>query len=438
MTMNPELRRTLWLEATPARLVLVPAVLAGVFFLTFVGDDHHLGSTCATAALVCLGLLTWGWGAHLASESILSELRGRTWDWQRMSGLGGWALTWGKLAGSTSPAWYGGALCLLVYALSTPGRGETKGWTAALVVLSGVLGQAGTFFAAMHGASRGRVATRAQSSFYLVAGAIVALQLALRTAWRSELVWYGASPGPLEFATLSVGAFAAFAVVGAWVRVRRELMMRTPSVAWPAFLLFVMLWAAGFPEVPEARSGARALVAFLVAVAATWATALADPKDPVALRRLARAARDGRWRAVTEDAPAWLLGIPFVVAAWLAVAVARTDALDARGDVGALSTAIVLFLARDLALVLFLSLGARPRRADLLAVVVFASGYVLLPLVLNASHLGGVASAFFPDPGRPWASAVSALVQALCAAGLLVERWRARTRAVEAEPAPPA
>jgi hypothetical protein len=434
---NPELRRNLWLEATPARLVLVPAILAGVFFLAYVADEHHLGSATALTALAALGLLTWGWGAHLASESVLSELRGRTWDWQRMSGLGGWTLTWGKLAGATFPAWYGAAFCLLVYAAATPGDGEGKGWMAALVVLGGILAQAGTFFAALHGASRGRVATRAQSSFWLVAGAVVLLQLFTGASRRSELGWYGLTPTPLQFGTASVGAFAVFAVLGAWARVRRELRIRTLTVVWPAFLLFTMVWAAGFPGGDGAASGARAVAAFLVAVAATWGTALLDPKDPVALRRLAGAARAGRWRTVAEDVPPWLVGVPFVLGAWVLVLATAVQALDAR-DVRPMSAAIVLFLARDLALVLFLGLGARRRRADLLAFVLLASAYVLVPLVLSASHLRAAAALLFPDPERGWLSAVSALVQAVVAGGLLVERWRARAREVEAGAQPDA
>lgn len=433
MTRNPELRRNLWLEVTPARLVLVPVILAGVFFLTYVADDHRLGPTTAVAALVGLGLLTWGWAAHLASESVLAELRGRTWDWQRMSGLGAWTLTWGKLAGATAPAWYGGALCLAVHALAGGGPGAERGWLAALVVLGGILAQAATLFAALHAASRGRAAGRAQSSVYLVAGAILALQLVTGATRAEEIRWWGLTPSPLRFATLSVGAFAAFAVVGAWVRVRRELRIRTLSLAWPAFLAFVMLWAAGFAPDERAPGAARALVAFLVAAAATWGTALLDPKDPVALRRLARAAREGRLRVLAEDLPPWLLSLPFVAGSWVALAIQPAVDVDGTSAPRLLTAALGLFLLRDLAVVLWLALGPRPRRADLLAVVLLAVAYVLVPLVLSASGLREVAPVFFPDPDHAVTSAVAALLQAALAAGLLRARWVERERAARAE-----
>jgi hypothetical protein len=196
-----------------------------------------------------------------------------------------------------------------------------------------------------------------------------------------------------------------------------------------------MIWAAGFAEDGEGGPGARALVAFLVAVAATWGTALLDPKDPAVLRRLARAARERRWRTLADELPAWLLAIPFVLGAWAVVCAAGPETLATEGADGrALATAVVLFLARDLAIILWLSLGARARRADLLAVVLLAFGYVLVPLVLSAAQLKPLAAMFYPDPGRSWTSAVSALVQALLAGALLLERWRARALAVEADP----
>jgi hypothetical protein len=203
-------------------------------------------------------------------------------------------------------------------------------------------------------------------------------------------------------------------------------------VVWPAFLLFVMLWAAGFAGADKPEGGGRPLVAFLVAVAAAWGTALLEPKDPVALRRLARAARDGRWRTLAEDLPSWLLALPFVAGAWLAVATTPGSGPDGKGTVHPWAAAIVLFLLRDLAVVLSLNLGVR-RRADLLAVVLFAVGYVLVPLVLSASGLRDVAALFFPDPDRGVVSAAGALVQAAIAVVILVGRWRASARAVGAD-----
>lgn len=434
MTGNPELRRNLWLEATPVRLALMPVLLAGVFFLTFVADDRRLGATTAGAALGLLALLTWLWGAHLASESVLGELRGRTWDWQRMSDLGAWTLGWGKLAGATAYAWYGGVICLAVYALAEPQPGTRKGAVAALFVLGGVFAQAAAMFAALHAASRDRVVTRGQSSAYLALGALVLYPLSMAASSARLVEWYGARIPTLDFWLGSLAAFAAFALAGVWIRVRRELRFRTLPLAWPAFVLFAAGWGGGLAGGDLRGHRGAWLVAFAVAVALTWLAALADRKDPVALRRLVRAARERRWRRVAEELPPWLAALPVVLAGWAALVAGAGRRAEA--DPAALrwiATALVLFLVRDLAVLVHLAHGARPRRADLFAVVLLGASYVLLPLVLSAVELKAAAALFYPQPERGAWSAAGALVQLAVVAWLLARRWRARERAVAGE-----
>ncbi len=430
--MNPELRRNLWLEATPVRLVLMPAILGLLLLLAYVSDHHRLGEAVASTALVCVALLTWVWGAHLASESVLSELRSRTWDWQLTSGLGAWTLAWGKLSGSTAYAWYGAVLALGVYALAEPEPGTRKAWVAALFVLAGILAQAATLFAALTAAGRDRVVTRAQSGAYLVFGVFVLYPLAMAGLSVHEVEWYGRTLHRLDFTVASLAAFAAFAVAGVWMRVRRELRVRTLPLAWPAFVVFAMAWTGGF-----AAGGSRPrdveplLVGFGVAVLLTWATALVDRKDPVALRRLVRAARERRWRRFAEELPPWLLSLAIGIGTWAALTAAPGLAGEAGLHEGFRWTvaAVVFFLLRDLALLVYLNLGARPKRADLFALVLFLVGYVLVPLVLSATGLKALAALFYPDPDRPWCAAGAFLGLAIVA-GLLAVRWVERERAL--------
>ena len=435
MSPNPELRRNLWLEATPARLALMPVILGGVFFLAYVADDRRLGPATAGTALAFLALLTWLWGAHLASESVLAELRSRTWDWQRMSDLGAWTLGWGKLAGATAYPWYGGIICLAVYGLAEPEPGTRQAAVGALFVLGGVLAQAAAMFAALHVVSRDRVVSRGQSSAYLALGALVLYPLSMAASSARQVAWYGARIPTLDFTVATLAAFAAFAVVGVWVRVRRELRVRTLPVVWAAFVTFAAAWGAGFAEPEAGRPGGGWLVGFLVAVGLTWLTALADRKDPVALRRVTRAARERRWRRLAEELPPWLVALPFALAGWalLIASPGRAPVIRDAGQLRWMATAILLFLVRDLALLLHLNLGARPRRADLFAVVLLAAGYVLVPLVLSATELEPAAALFYPQPERAAWSAAGALAQLGVVGWLLARRWRARERVVAGE-----
>jgi len=433
MSLNPELRRNLWLELTPTRLVVMPAVLFGVFVLTAVADGRQLGTASAATALTLFVGLTWVWGAHLAAESVLSELRGRTWDWQRMSGIGPWPLAWGKLAGSTAYPWYGAVLCLAVFAAADHREVAQPGRIAALLVLGGLLSQVVALLAAVQAATRDRTFTRAQSTAWLVLAAFVISPLITAGFAVSRVDWYGTRFDSLAFALPSMAVFLAFAAIGLWVQLRRELKVRTLPIAWPAFSLFLMAWSAGFIVGERSTApGYPLLAALLVAVTLTWATAFGERKDPVALRRLVRALREERWRRAAEEAPSWLLTLPLVLApAGLLVAL---PALLGEPDLWSVRWTLVAglgFLGRDLALLLYLNLGARPRRADLFAAVLLLVGYVLVPLVFAALEWKAAMALLLPVPEHAPIAAASGLAQLAVLGFLLARRWRGRERAVE-------
>ncbi len=142
MSINPEFRRNLWLELTPSRLVGMPVILGTLLYLAYLLDNEQYAESVANTALILFGLLAVLWGTRLASEALITEIRDHTWDSQRMSVIGPWSMTWGKLLGSTIYPWYGALLCLLVYITSQPSLGLSVIETVVLMVASGLLGQA--------------------------------------------------------------------------------------------------------------------------------------------------------------------------------------------------------------------------------------------------------------------------------------------------------
>lgn len=93
--MNPELRRNLWLEFSLHRLIGMPAVLALLFAL-FGSFGGAWRERVFTAALWGFVILAHFWGTRQASAAVTDEVRDRTWDWQRLSALSPWQMTWGK------------------------------------------------------------------------------------------------------------------------------------------------------------------------------------------------------------------------------------------------------------------------------------------------------------------------------------------------------
>ena len=114
---NAEFAKNVWLEISTKRLLAMPAIIFLIIVLIFMNVDS---TTAANSTLkyvsiggfVFLGML---WGIKSASNSILDEYNEKTWDWQKMSIIGAWKLTVGKLFGSTIYNWYSALICLVIY-----------------------------------------------------------------------------------------------------------------------------------------------------------------------------------------------------------------------------------------------------------------------------------------------------------------------------------
>ncbi|HEY5720670.1 MAG TPA: hypothetical protein VIW02_09840, partial [Gammaproteobacteria bacterium] len=145
MELNPELRRNLWLELGPQRLLLMPLVLGLLFALAYAladGVDAGRYAVAVTAA-IAYGLVCVLWGMHLAGEAVLGEVAARTWDWQRMSSVAPWSMTWGKLLGSTLYPWYAALFCLPAFALGVASvPGVDLGWWLGMLLGGAVLAHA--------------------------------------------------------------------------------------------------------------------------------------------------------------------------------------------------------------------------------------------------------------------------------------------------------
>ena len=101
--MNAELRRNLWMELTLHRLVALPVGLVLVFMLVYaVANEDPGGSIAATAAALFAALALWG-GVH-AGDAVMGEVRGRTWDGQRMSASPAWTPPHRASAANSAPA----------------------------------------------------------------------------------------------------------------------------------------------------------------------------------------------------------------------------------------------------------------------------------------------------------------------------------------------
>jgi hypothetical protein len=433
MNINPEFRRNLWLELSPLRLIGMPLVLGAIFLFAFVVDGKHLDKGVANTALFLFGLLPIIWGTKLAGESVVTEIRDRTWDGQRMSVIGPWAMTWGKLFGSTVFPWYGAALCLIVYIVSIPLGFD---WELTRVVLliagSALAGQTVALFASLLSIRKDRRFSRSQAAAFSMLGIITAvliLSFALQTD--GPLDWFGKRYHPIDFALISLALFFCWALAGVHQLMRLELQMKNPPWVWLGFVLFAMAFTAGFSF--DSTNGmaiglaSRSLFpAYVVGVVLVYAAAFAEPKDPMRLRRLIHARNVRAWEAFLRSWPSWVMALPLLIAvATVLILVPPENAFRASNQFRIALMAAQFFILRDLALLVFFNLSKKRKRADMLAILWLVMLWLVIPLILSGLGFGRLAALFHPRPdSHPLTSLIAAPCAMSLAAWLAVRRWK--------------
>lgn len=437
LDLNPEFRRHVWLDLTPQRLIATPLIL-GMIFLITTQLEGLVGELPSVAMMLFIGM-TALWGAKLASDSLNNELTQGTWDSQRLSGMGAWQMTVGKLAGGPVFAWYGGAWCLVVYAAASPWNIESlrillTALAAAITLHAGAL-----LAASVSWRKQPRTTTAPRSrGASIVLLLILAPQLFMLISRREgagDVTWYGWPLFIGDFVLLCAALAMFWTTVGLYRVMREELSFRDPPNAWVAFLLFVFGFAGGFfhgdvaaPYAPE-LSPLTAHLALCVAVSllATYSLLFAERKDWVKMRRLVVLARNRRFADAWEITPKWLASFAVACLAVALFALACVATLSPMSAIAKLCTAVafVAFLMRDGALVLGLNFVRDQSRADAAAAVYLVVLYVLLPGLLSALGLHFVAATFWPPliHEQPvWL--VLVLVQTALAMDFAIRRWK--------------
>ncbi len=431
--MNPEFQRNLWLELPPHRLVAMPAVLVLAFFAAWLAGGSP---SFAGAAQVLIALLLIIWGGRLAAESVLSEVIGNTWDSQRMSAITPWEMAWGKLLGSTAFMWYGSLWCLIAFLASPHGHLGT----VIRLLLAGVEAQALALVLSMMLIRGEPVNLRFQVTVAQSLTVLVMLPFLFATVInRPEPIhWYGATLSADGFIAMSQLVFIGWTVLGVYQLMRGQLQYPTRSVSWLLFVVFAVVYLAGFDSFLRytvlagmpTPAVTRLYTAFCCAVALTYLCALVEPKSPARLMRWLSLIGDRRVLHGARLAPTWIatLVVAMLAAVLTVVNIIGLNGLGAPLPAGPLSliAAILLFAVRDLAAFHYLVLTSPGGRGPLAIAVYLLGVYFLLPVLLSAVRLDFLLPLLIPVAGAPPLLAVlPVLVWALVALVVVRQRWEA-------------
>jgi hypothetical protein len=441
---NPEFRRNLWIQFTGTR-VMVGALIVGLLLISSLAIDVALTQrnfvpdiTAFVARWLAIAILLF-WAGHNAAGAVLREIRGRTWDAQRLSTLHPWAMAWGKLFGATSLPWVAALICAVAYLVSdllVGGPGRTPGTVIAVVF--GVLGyglvcQATGMLGSMARLSgrpgeRGGGTTLAHA-FGLVATGILAAYI--YWAIENEGRWFGFEIGTRALRLITIWFFALWAVVGVYRRMRRELQMRSTPWAWLLFLATFVVYGEGLAYGRGQAEIALALPAGLVAVM-LWAVTLIEAKDPLSLRQSLQRFGHGYWRDGATLVPLWLVTyIVFVIVAGVSIVLASGGGAihipgQPQAEVLLMLVGMLLFLTRDVLIVQILALGREANLAGISGAVIWFVSYFAIPAVLIAGQQQHLLGLTVPTGQGGWLIAVlPAAVQAAICVVLFAVRWRA-------------
>lgn len=441
---NPEFRRNLWLELTTHRLLATPLVIALCAALVVAASSKDATGHLAGASAVGFVAMVLLWGTQLAGASVLEEARDRTWDAQRMSAIGPWTMTWGKLLGAPAFAWYGGLILLLIYLVAGSYGALPTLRFAALLILSAVVLHTAALNVSVLAARKG-VGYRGSGVmvFLFLFIVLVGPGAAAVKDLDKAVAWWGVTVPRLDFLLGTAAAFGAWSLLGAYRSMCNELEIRTTPWALPAFLVFAAVYFAGFAARSQAhdlRSGFGILACGVVISGGfSYVLLFAEKSGATAWQRLRVRVNGGQWHRALQELPLWLValtaGLIFAIGATL-VSIGATDAAGKGSflhDVGLAPIAVMLFAIRDAAIFQFFALARQPRRVEAATGFYLVLLYGIVPGLLKAMGADFLANLILPPLfTNPALATAIMLVQVGIAIGFAYWRWK-KTHAPDSE-----
>lgn len=456
MVMNPEFKRNLWQELSVQRLIAMPVILLAIFWVTYLQSKQMDSLIPVAFNLLLLLLLVWGSG--LAADAIFQEIREHTWDAQRMTPLGPWSMTWGKIFGSTIFVWYGAFWCLIAILVGAYSKSELTASNLLIelscYLLIGIFAQSFGLFTALLFQRISPLSSRAR---------VVLIQLFAIGVGGSLFIfgaepfiklikldfWYGLDIDPRKFAIGSLLFFCVSLFFGIYRLLRNELQIRSLPWAWPLFLMLWILYVVGFFYSSAAPFPGLYLhmiwfgLAFGIAVVSTFLAAFFTPKNIVHYYRLIQYIKERRILIALSITPPWIfsLGIAFILLLAYLFALNRPDFSDPSivSMFNGFSISLFFFLLRDIGILYYITFNFQAKRAHLASIVYLLVLYTLVPMLLSLTGFSYYLIPIF----APWAWFLEPeivtngqilfisfllLIEVLIAWGLALSRWRAATK----------
>jgi len=453
--LNPELRRNIWLEFSIHRIIITPVTIGLILYLVYLTSNATKSAEIAFD-IACFFIFLWG--TKNASETVINEVNGSTWDFQRQSAISPWSMTWGKLLGGTLFSWYGAAICLIVYYVlhahdamhgilfQIPNE-LTPEQEILLLVAGGLFGQAIALLSSLQVLPQIRREKTNKTFRYFIVGAISGIFItsysfqAVKAAG-VQVKWYGFHFAMGNFALTTLVIFLGWAIVGLQRSFCKELQYRNIPWMWLLFNIFCMVYFSGLVSIDKLDiqaslseikdiqlliQQAPLYIAFFIADMLTYLALLSDDLNVVRYKKLITRFQERNYREMLQQFPWW--PISYVLAIVVGINTYFNQKIYSQLFEN-FSPAVfiitnILFMFRDILLIHYFFFDKNPKRNVGTIVVYLLILYVLVPMILQALHLYDWTALFIPSWGKNTTIAViSALVQIVLLAGMCRQRWQ--------------
>ena len=457
---NPELARNLIREVTATRLFTLPAIIAAVLVLVYLLENGKVTDAFMAAAIfmyVMLGLF----GTAAAGNSVLEEFGSRTWDFQRMTAIGPWAMTWGKYAGATAVSWYGGLIVMAAYFAALLWPDVTDKWkyfqTGIILIAGGAFMYAFALLTALASAREAghkakSTATATMTLAFLGVMPLLGIIPAVYTE-HTDYRWYYFGISPFLLVTGSMVYFTGWLLAGAYRTMRAELQYSNGLRVWAAFLLSLLVYASGFvsDSAPVRLSAVeyvfRASSLFIMVCAALlYITAFVEPSGVIEYGRVLKAFRRRDRAGFLNEMPLWAItfcaALASLVVMWACVAALapgyvalsqqhQASIVERPLDMALFGSAFLMFMLRDILLLTLFRFSEQPRYIRVSFFTALTALYLVVPKILDAAGAGGMTILFWPPLQYGAAIKISSITPtfaALCEAAAVFYLVRRRYR----------
>ena len=428
--LTPEFHRNLWLKFSPFRLIAAPVFIAAcsIICLNIIPDKGVIFERDYSYSMLLNGsrwfffLIVIIWGNYEAGTAMQEEIKGNTWDFQRMSSVTPLQLVVGKLFGSTSYVWYVGLLTLIpfYYGLGHVDAHEIRpmynysagqpieAWNpnndlyaVLYLILAGLMGHAVAFlisfidltsFIAKTGKKRVPRGSAAFAFGVIASWCVFAMAegVSPKLAEFSSMfrdfpvsVWFGNTYDSAAFVTCSFVFFLAWAVIGSYRIARAELMHRTMPVMWPAFVSTVLVYVWGFSDPNSAYYFVKLLGLFMLSLALCYGVMLFEATDGRKYARFAGYLQQGDLRRTFENTHKWVVTVPFVLLCYVATLqhVPSTGKYITFEAMAGFMVAVIMFAIRDGLIIHAAIRGKGGRNIGFKIMFYYVTAYLVLPVL---------------------------------------------------------